>query len=484
MTEDTADTLTKETLVTTQNATIQSTLVLRILSGPHAGAEITLQEKPLCLGRDESCDIVLVDDALQSRHMNIFIKEGSVFCVPEQGADVFVDGVRIDKELTLQNFQPIVCGTTLMAVGNENVVWPHIEPPKPREQQDVAEEDPEKTSEITSTPPSKTKKFDLKKVKTFVFVSNHWAHFKHKRSLIVALLSLACIFCYWLFFHSSEKSSSTDPTATFPIVSLKKSIETVLEAENIDPNLTKISLSGQRFILSCYVATNQEKVELEKKLKALPRISFQSIHIYSQEKLIEQAQDLLAGAQTLKIGPGPELDTVVLKGYLYSIETLPSIKNKLLSDVSGLNGIETTLLSPDEIYDLASNLLTENNLMGLLKIQPVKTGLMVMGNIQSSDEPTWKTTQKALKKCFSDICKVLTYVAVVAPQAVKRIFFPSSITTVSIPEKGKPWVDLKNGERYFEGTLLPSSYKIKSITNEGILLQKNEDAVFFSLAEL
>ena len=109
---------------------------------------------------------------------------------------------------------------------------------------------------------------------------------------------------------------------------------------------------------------------------------------------------------------------------------------------------------------------------------------MVTGNIQASDEPKWKDAQKALKKSLNNACKVLTYVAVVAPQAVKKVFFPSPITAVSIPENEAPWIDLKNGDRYFEGTLLPSSYKIKSITQEGIQIQKNEDTVFFTLTEL
>ena len=66
----------------------------------------------------------------------------------------------------------------------------------------------------------------------------------------------------------------------------------------------------------------------------------------------------------------------------------------------------------------------------------------------------------------------------------KKVFFPSPITAVSIPENEAPWIDLKNGNRYFEGTVLPSSYKIKSITKEGIQLQKNDETVFFTLTEL
>ena len=122
--------------------------------------------------------------------------------------------------------------------------------------------------------------------------------------------------------------------------------------------------------------------------------------------------------------------------------------------------------------------------MGLLKLQTVRTGLMVMGNIQASDEPRWKEAQKALKKNFRGICRVLSYVATVAPNAVKQMFFPSTITTVSIPKHELPWIDLQNGDRYYEGAMLPSGYKIKSVTKKEIQLQKNEDKVIFTLSEL
>ena len=54
-----------------ENETVASAkkYILRILSGPHMGAEVTLaQDKKFVLGKGEDCDIVLKDDRLADQH--------------------------------------------------------------------------------------------------------------------------------------------------------------------------------------------------------------------------------------------------------------------------------------------------------------------------------------------------------------------------------------------------------------------------------
>lgn len=53
-------------------------LLLRILSGIHAGAQMPLTDGGWVIGRDDSCDIILQDDTLAARHANLAVKEGSV----------------------------------------------------------------------------------------------------------------------------------------------------------------------------------------------------------------------------------------------------------------------------------------------------------------------------------------------------------------------------------------------------------------------
>lgn len=440
--------------------------VLRVLSGPHAGAEVDIGAQPSLLGKADTCDIVLIDDALREQHVQFSVKNDKIICTPQDGASVFVGGIETHEEREVNAFQPIVCGTTLLALGPKDQIWPTVTVPKLQSEAEAEEAEEAK--------------------------NRAEAERKYKKKLLyllllgtgIALVILGSVGTLTHVSHKKEARRLAIEESSFPIVALRESVEEVLDKHKVDTELVKISLSGKRFVLSCYVATSQEKQELEKDLHQLPKVNFQSIHIYVQEKMIEQAQELLNTRQTLTAVAAAKLDGILMKGYLQSIEQLPAIKSRLLTDVPGLNSIETALFSPDEVYELASNLLTQYKLMGLLKIQTVRTGLMVMGNIQASDEPRWKEAQKALKKNFRGICRVLSYVATVAPNAVKQMFFPSTITTVSIPKHELPWIDLQNGDRYYEGALLPSGYKIQSVTKKEIQLQKNEGKVIFTLSEL
>lgn len=451
--------------------------VLRILSGPHMGAEVPLpQDKKLLLGKGENCDIVLKDDKLADQHALFSFQEDHFVCTPGENAEITIDGEVIQEAKALKNFAAIVCGTTLMSIGPNDVVWPNIQPYEPK---DIPEKD------VTPVPANEEKKTE--KVFRNVFTSKTLALIKEKVGL--AILFVVLILALGMLLKPGDKDNKEEDQtheekSQFPIVSLKKSIESVLNKNNVDAKYVNIGLSGKNFTVQCYVSSSDEKTVLEKQLRRLPNVNFQSLRIYVQTSFVEQAQIILNPYLTVTATPGAELDGLTLKGYLFNIDQLPKIKSNLFSDIRGLNKIDTVLLSADEAFDLASNLLTQYKLMGLLKVQPIKTGVMITGHIPASSEANWKQAQKALKQAFQDACKVLSYVAVVAPQAVKKLFFPSEITTVAVPQNDKPWIELKSGDRYFEGALLPSGYTIQTISTEGIGIQKNEESIFFALSEL
>lgn len=449
------------------------TYVLRILSGPHEGAEVTLQEQGIMLGKSDACDVILVDETLLDQHASFACKNGTVTCTPAEGARISVNGTAITAATTVQAFQPVVCGATLLAVGPNNVVWPEIstvakhattsETLSGTHSGDVAQE----LKELDDSD-------DTKQVERKSWHLMLWA--------IVGFCFILGIYG-WMAYRKNTRTPAIDKVV-FPIMALRQSIEKVLERHHVNQDFVKINVSGHRFVLQCYVVTRKDQERLEDELRRLPYVNFQSIHIYVQQRLVAKAQDIVDPYQTLQVVPGKHLDGIVIKGFLYSIEDLATIKRRMLTEIPGLNSIETVLSNADEIYKLASNLLSKYELKGLLRVQVIRTGIMITGHIQASDEVRWQEAQKTLKKTFNGICKVLSYVATVTPSAVKKIFFPSPITTVSIPNDQTPWVDLQNGDRYFEGSILPSGYKIQSISKKGIRLQKNDDITLFALSEI
>ncbi|MCQ2956122.1 MAG: type III secretion system inner membrane ring subunit SctD [Opitutales bacterium] len=450
-----------------------ATYVLRILSGPHEGAEVTLQEQAIMLGKSDACDVILVDETLQDQHASFACKDGTVTCTPAEGASVSVNGTAITAATPVQAFQPIICGATLLAVGPNNVVWPAI---STAAKDSTASEDPSGT-------PSEDMAQELKEQED----SDDTNQVEQKSWHLILWIILGFGFILgtygWITYRNYTRTPAIEKVV-FPIMALRQSIEKVLERHNVPQEFVKINVSGHRFVLQCYVVTREDQEKLEEELHHLPYVNFQSIHIYVQQRLVSKAQDIVSPYQTLQVVPGNQLDGISIKGFLYSIEDLPAIKRRMLTEIPGLNSIETVLSNSDEIYNLASNLLSKYELKGLLRVQVIRTGIMITGHIQASDEVRWKEAQKTLKKTFDGICKVLSYVATVTPSAVKKIFFPSPITTVSIPNDQLPWVDLQNGDRYFEGSILPSGYKIQSISKKGIRLQKNDDVTLFALSEL
>ena len=450
-----------------------ATYVLRILSGPHEGAEVTLQEQAIMLGKSDACDVILVDETLRDQHASFACKNGTVTCTPAEGARVSVNGTAITAATTVQAFQPIVCGATLLAVGPNNVVWPEIS----------TAAKPATTSEAPSGTHSGNMAQELKELENAD--DTEQVERKSWHLMLWAIVG----FCFmlgiygWMAYRKNTRTPTIDKVV-FPIMALRQSIEKVLERHHVNPNFIKINVSGHRFVLQCYVVTREDQEKLEDELHRLPYVNFQSIHVYVQQRLVAKAQDIVSPYQTLQVVPGNHLDGIVIKGFLYSIEDLPTIKRRMLTEIPGLNSIETVLSNTDEVYKLASNLLSKYELKGLLRVQVIRTGIMITGHIQASDEVRWQEAQKTLKKTFNGICKVLSYVATVTPSAVKKIFFPSPITTVSIPNDQTPWVDLQNGDRYFEGSILPSGYKIQSISKKGIRLQKNDDVTLFALSEI
>jgi type III secretion system YscD/HrpQ family protein len=448
-------------------------LVLRVLSGPHSGAEIDLQETAIVIGKEAACDVVLIDPALNDQHVKVFAKNGQINLEVLNDAPVTVDGTNVTGTTVLQNFQAVVIGSTLLSMGPNNVTWPTISADKKPTQETTAtpqnESTPHQDIPSTTPPPNETAAVDnTHKVKV-------------KKYAIAGSIFLAVLLIIIVTLFSSKKSDEIDKLATPVSQHNKNTILNLLQKNHVNNNNITLEDKQNVYDLTVYVETNAQKQNLQ---KALSHIPFKKLRIYSQENLVLQAQEVVKKFKTISVSKAVEFNSIALQGYLHAIDNLPNIKNQLFADVAGLKFIQTTILSPDEVYDMASNLLTQYGLMGLLNIQTIESGLLISGSIPMQNEPTWKDAQKTLKNTFNGICNILTHVAVLPPQSVKRSFFKSPIASVSIPTDGVPWIDLQNGERYFEGTTLPSSYVIQSITPSGIILNKNEESINFTLNEL
>ncbi|MEI6986580.1 MAG: FHA domain-containing protein [Rhodospirillaceae bacterium] len=103
--------------------------ILKLLSGPHLGAEVELGPGEYLLGRDDACDIVLSDHDLAFRHARLILSDSGMAIAALDGP-VTVGGQAIGgKSVPVPPFQVVTLGAMQCRLGPAGIPWPPIAPP-------------------------------------------------------------------------------------------------------------------------------------------------------------------------------------------------------------------------------------------------------------------------------------------------------------------------------------------------------------------
>jgi two-component system cell cycle response regulator len=89
--------------------------VLLFLTGSRVGAAVTIGERPLVLGRDPACDIVVPDEAASSRHARFLVEGPGTVVLEDLGSTngTVVNGERIARRV-LADGDRVILGRTIL----------------------------------------------------------------------------------------------------------------------------------------------------------------------------------------------------------------------------------------------------------------------------------------------------------------------------------------------------------------------------------
>ncbi len=104
------------------------TYLLKVLSGPHQGAEVSLREGAYLVGSGEDCDIVLSDRLLAARHFELAVAANGIELVP-LASPLLVSGAAVSNgRHRWAPFSPITAGATHLVFGPANgSAWPALD---------------------------------------------------------------------------------------------------------------------------------------------------------------------------------------------------------------------------------------------------------------------------------------------------------------------------------------------------------------------
>lgn len=98
--------------------------ILKVINGPHQGAEISLAPGECVVGNDDECDVVLQDVLIAPQHFSLELTDDAIKLSP-LGGRVFCDGARIkDAEANIPPLSFITVGGTHVVIGPSDEPWP------------------------------------------------------------------------------------------------------------------------------------------------------------------------------------------------------------------------------------------------------------------------------------------------------------------------------------------------------------------------
>ena len=102
----------------------QSQLLLRVLTGPNAGAEALLASGTTVLGTAETSDLVLADPAVAAAHVRILVDGDAATLQIEDEPVRIADKTVTEQTIQLADYQVFRLGGSSCAIGRTNEDWP------------------------------------------------------------------------------------------------------------------------------------------------------------------------------------------------------------------------------------------------------------------------------------------------------------------------------------------------------------------------
>ncbi|MDR3117276.1 MAG: type III secretion system inner membrane ring subunit SctD [Puniceicoccales bacterium] len=446
--------------------------LLRLISGPHAGAEVLLdgQDPRVVLGSGEGADVVLADALVEPEHVEISLREGKLF-IRSLGGRVFVGGKPIDEEMVpLLPFQFVTVGTTQLVGGPAEGEWPQLRAgDAPRLEELVTEVPAEVLAKV------KVPTLDARAAKA---AHGEAVRVKQRRKRIRIMLAGALVLfgvIVALALRPEEKKLNLGEVAK------------ILQAQVADLNLfpaVTVTLENGQMLVDGYVTTNMELRELRNTLTATyPGVL---LRVRSGEKIVEGLEEILSemGGNLRVVTLQPGIFSVV--GYVYNTDRWQRIRDRLSIEVPGVKKIQPDVTTPDRILALTAATLNQYALGTAIAVTPEANRILFKGKLSVLQLENWRKAAEDFIRTFSDLVALEFDVQTASAQteAASNSFFPTAIQSITISSSGMSWVATTDGKRYFHGSFLPSGWRVDAIAVDGLRLSKDGRQVTMHLEAL
>lgn len=453
-------------------------LYVKVLSGPHLGAEMVLTPGEYLLGSSDACDIILHDETVMAEHGRLKITpEGEASLEPL--AAIQKDGKVIPQEgEPVDPYVVFTLGTTSLCLGVKGEPWPEVKLPLWAMPQLAAAPAEAKAGAEAGAVPEEVQAEEA--AVTPAEIKEELPPPPPPPSMLSRVGYIAAAVILVLLFGSGlvylVRHWHVVPIVSLHIPTKSETINSVLQHFHVQTQLS-VAVVSNRYVVSGYLPTERIMDDIQRELWNIdPQIK---VEVYSTDAIEAASLDALHGLGLYLYVTSPVPGSVTISGCIPELTHWRDVKDKILRDVPGLTNINSQVMTVQEVVARIGDFAKWSG-FGSIQFDITQKMLVAVGVVSQEHLAEWVDFKKSIETEYVHYISRLadytgTKVAMLAKQ--RPITFRIKLINVGTVR----WIVLDDGKKYFEGAKLPQDYILVTIEADGILIKNEQGLIHYKL---
>lgn len=431
-------------------------LLLKVISGPNAGAEIGIEKgKTYTIGKDpNTCDIVFQDLSVSRNHAKLSVSPDGVIELEDLGSKngTSVNGSLISEKTVVTPQDLIALGTTVFLIidreAPQETIYSSILPSY------EAAKGPEPKEEPPLPAEEKTEEPDWKKEPL------------PNRHLFIAGSFVAIFLIIFLSFFSLFKSNNLDVVRKEPVDQIKEAVAKFKDVQfSYNPGSGKLFLTG-------HVINQVEYQELLYRIDQIRFIQSTENTVVIDELVWKMSNDVLSDNPSFRSVSihSPKAGQFVVSGYVADAANLAALNEYLTVNFPYLDRLENNV-AVEEILNVEIQSALTSHGFGSITFQLTGGDLILGGGYSTKRKSQYQDLVKQLHK-INGIARVKDLATATEPDAMGIDISQNYKIGGSASTDGHGFSVVLNGKIYTIGDAV-DGMTITSIKQKTIFLEKD-----------
>jgi type III secretion system YscD/HrpQ family protein len=425
-------------------------LILKVISGPNAGAEIGIEKgRSYTIGKDPNvCDVVFQDLSVSRSHAKLTVSAEGAIEIEDLGSKngTVVNGTPIAEKTAITTQDLVALGTTAFLVIDREAPQETIYSPM------LPTYEVSRPSKPEETPSEAARDWKQEKIPT-----------KH---LILAGSFAAIFLIVFISFFSLFKSKGVELSHKEPTDQIKEALAKFDAVQfSYNPGSGKLFLVG-------HVLTNVDYQEMRYRVGEIPFIASTEDNVVIDEGVWRMMNDVLtenAGWRGVSIH-SPAAGKFVVNGYIQTNAQGTELSDYLTTNFPYIDRLENKVTVEETLNtELQSLLMTHS--FGAVTFQLANGEVVLSGKYSEKMEREYKELVKEINKT-SGVQSVKDFAIAVSPKMASIDLTQQYQISGSSMFDGRGYSAVINGKIYTLGDQI-DGMKISSIEPSTILLEKD-----------